>query len=572
VPTPHARTGRTLLTAIVLLLAAHWLLFATYVRREIASVYALNFDQTSSLFIAYRTWEDSGQRGLPTALGEALRRAPPSGATAPLEAVLVFLVTGPSRLGALTVNWLHFALLLGAVAWALWATSRRWELPVLGLGLLLSVRAPFFWAGGIADFRPDFIGFCLYGTFLAVVWRSDMFRLRAWTIVAGAVAALCVVSRSLTGVYLGALLGAWLARLSILRWRATDPARRQDLGRQLMGAALCAAEVCLVAGPVLAVRARALWLYYFVGPTGKDSAVWAAFAGPTLGERIVFYPRSALFDHGGTLFLGLAAGALVILEAARRLDAGAGSVRDTRDSGPGGGWFMAGALLVPLGILTAYVSKSPVVGGLLVMPLLWLILVRGSRLVESAPRRLAQALALSVLVAGATAQAAHLRGPAPRSLPADAVAEVLRLHDDILRWSLAQGWPRPVLLHDRQHEHVHAIPVSAYERHGRVLALQRPIGDRVLRVESDEVLETLRRSHFVILTRPQPAAPFGLPYDASLAEMYPRLLAYCKRNLVRVGNYRLPDEVMLFARAPGGGNDEPAPPSQPVNRGSQAGR
>jgi hypothetical protein len=559
--TPPARTGRALLTAIVLLLAAHWLLFAAYVRREIAWVYALNFDQTSSLFIAYRTWEESGQRGLLTALGEALRRAPPSGSTAPLEAVLVFLVTGPSRLGALTVNWLHFALLLGAVAWALWATSRRWELPVLGLGLLLSVRTPFYWAGGIADFRPDFIAFCLYGTFLAVVWRSEVFRLRAWTVAAGAVAALCVVSRSITGVYLGALLGAWLARLFFLRWRAPDPARRQDLGRQLMGAALCTAEVCLVAGPVLAVRARALWLYYFVGSTGKDSEVWAAFAGPTLGERILFYPRSALFDHGGTLFLGLAAGALAVLEVARRLDGSSARVRHTR-SEPDGGWFMAGALLLPLGILTAYVSKSPVVGGLLVMPLLWLILVRGSWLVETAPRRTAQALALSVLVAGATAHAVHLRGPAPRPLPADAVAETLRLHDDILRWSLTQGWPRPVLLHDRQHEHVHAIAVSAYERHGRVLALQRPIGDRVLRVGSDEVLQTLRRSHFVILTRPQPGPPpaFGLPYDASLAEMYPRLLAYCKREMVRVGNYRVPEEVMLFARAVDGRDDvEPRP-------------
>ena len=243
----------------MLLLAAHWLLFAAYVRREIAWAYAPNFDQTSGLFIAYRTWEDVLQHGLATGLADALRRSPPNGATLHLEAVLVFLLTGPSRLASLAVNWLHFALLQGALVWALWATTRRWELPALGLGLLLSMQMPFYWAGGIADFRPDFIAFCLYGTFLAVVWRSELFRRRAWSIVAGAVGALCVVSRSLTTVYLGGLLGLSLAVWAIRWWRERDPFGARTCGRQLTGAALCAACVGLVAFPALALRARSLW-------------------------------------------------------------------------------------------------------------------------------------------------------------------------------------------------------------------------------------------------------------------------------------------------------------------------
>jgi hypothetical protein len=173
-----------------------------------------------------------------------------------------------------------------------------------------------------------------------------------------------------------------------------------------------------------------------------------------------------------------------------------------------------------------------------------------------------------VFTIGAAAHVVQLAGPAPRTVPVDAIQEALRLHDDIARWSVAQGWPRPVLLHDRQRDYVPAIRVSVYERHGRLLALERPIGDMVLRASSEDVMQTLRRSDFVILTRPQPGSPVGLPYDASLAEMYPQLLAYCKRHLVRVGNYRLPDEVMLFARAPQGPNDEPyhshAPASAPA--------
>ena len=255
------RRSRTLVFAgsiLALSLAAQWLLFGAYVQREIAWAYPPHFDQTMSLFTAYRTYEDVREHGLVSGLGRTLRNSPASGATLHIEAVLLFLGVGPSRLAALAVNWLHFALLQAAVVAALW-THGRWEMPVLGLGLLLSVNTPFYWAGGMADFRPDFVAFCLYGTFLAVVWKSDVFRRHVWALLAGAVGTLCVLARSLTAVYLGMLLGGCLAVLSVLWLCEHDPTRRVERRRQLVGVALCAACLCLLALPALAVQARTLW-------------------------------------------------------------------------------------------------------------------------------------------------------------------------------------------------------------------------------------------------------------------------------------------------------------------------
>ena len=214
---------------------------------------------------------------------------------------------------------------------------------------------------------------------------------------------------------------------------------------------------------------------------------------------------------------------------------------------------MATGLLLPLTVLTADAAKSPVVGGLLLVPLLWLILTFCSRLAHSSARSVARVVALSALAAGGATHFARLAGPAPPGTPVEAVREALRLHDDIVRWSVDQAWPRPVLLTDRQRDYVPAIRVSAYERHGLFLPLERPLANVIMRPSTEEVLETLRRSHFVILTRPQAGSAVAVtyPHDGKLAELYPRLLAYCKRTMVRVGNYQLPEEVMLFARAPG---------------------
>ena len=94
---PHRRS-RTLVFAasiLVLSLTAQWLLFAAYVQREIAWAYPPHFDQTMSLFTAYRTYEDVREHGLVSrGLGRTLRKSPPTGATLHIEAVLLFRASG----------------------------------------------------------------------------------------------------------------------------------------------------------------------------------------------------------------------------------------------------------------------------------------------------------------------------------------------------------------------------------------------------------------------------------------------------------------------------------------------
>jgi hypothetical protein len=548
----EALIGWGLLVPVV---CGHWLLFSAYVRREVAWSYARHFDQTTLLYLAYGVYEEMLRDGPVAALARALRASPPIGATLHLEAALVFLLARPTRLTALAVNWGHFVLLQAAVIAALRARTRGWALPALGLGLVWALRTPFFWVGGLDDFRLDFAACCLYGTFLALVLRSDLFRHAGWSVAAGLAATWCVLTRSLTSVYLVGLLGLWILVLFFRLWRAEGGAARADRGRALRGAALCTACLALLALPTLALRARSLWSYYVVGHvTGREGAVHAALSGAgDAWKTIAYYPTSLLASHAGPLFLWLAGGALVVLALARR-SRGPGEAEAAPVFAGEAFGFMVSALAVPLAVLTADTAKSPVVGGILVTPLLWAVLLALSRL---APRARPAALWVTsgaVLAAGGAFQVYRLTGPARSDAFAPSVearTDVSRLHDDITRVIRQRGLTHPWVLTDRKRDYVPALHVSAYERHGQFLYVNYPLLPVLWKPSNREVLEALRRSDFVILTAPGPLAKGLLPYDYKLAEMEPRLRDHCTRRLTRVGTYRVPEEIDLYARLPG---------------------
>jgi hypothetical protein len=126
---------------LALVLCAHGLLFAAYVRREVAWTYAPHYDQTAVLQLTYNTYEEIRLDGPWRALTHAVRTLPPTGALLHLEAAFLFVLTGPSRLAALGVNWLHFALLQVAVVAAVRARCGGFRLPALALGLVWCLAA-----------------------------------------------------------------------------------------------------------------------------------------------------------------------------------------------------------------------------------------------------------------------------------------------------------------------------------------------------------------------------------------------------------------------------------------------
>jgi hypothetical protein len=539
------RAGALGWVALALALAAHWLLFAEYVRREIAWSSPPNFDQSQLLDVAYRTYEHARHDGPAAALAYAWRQAPPTGATIHLEAALLFALTRPSRLKALGVNWLHLVLFQLALVTTLRARARGWALPALAVGLSWSAATTFHSVGGIDDFRIDFAALCLYGTFLAAVVRSDLFRRRAWALAAGGVAALCVLTRTLTSVYFAGLFALWMGALALRRWRAASAERRADLGRQLAGTAQGAACLALAALPALAARFGTIWNYYVGGHvSGPTSAVLADAAGrPGVWQVLALYPQNLLAAHLGMVLLALSLAVVGVLAACRSPQPEAGT-----PAAPAGVFtFVAASALVPLAVLTADSAKSPVAAGIVVGPFLWLVLLAAARLAPDAPRRLRGVLAGAVFCAGAGYQAHHLTGPANVVASVPSRLETVRFHDDIVRVARERGI-EPRLLPDRRRDYVLGVRVSAYERHGVTLDTAVPLEHVIWAPETSEVLEALHSSTLVVLTTLPPPPGWTYPYDRKLAALEPSLRRYCASEMVEVGAYHVPEEIRLYAR------------------------
>lgn len=545
------RRSRLDLAAVAVLLLAvcgHWLLFARYVRREVAWSYPVNFDQAHLLEVAYRTHELAGREGLGEALRYAQKSVAPTGSLLHLEAALLFWLRQPSRLTALAVNFLHLVLFQAALVAVLRARSRAFALSFLAVGLSWAAATTFGWAGGIDDFRIDFASWCLYGTFLALVIQSDLFRRRGWALAAGAVATLCVVTRTLTSVYLGALLSLWVAALAVRTLRAR-PDARADLRRQLSGAVVCAGCLVVTGIPALLARARNIWGYYVGGHvSGKLSGILADAAEMSgVWDNLLFYPQNLAQYHLGWTFLALAVFSVGALALARAR----GGPADAPAVGLGRAGELAFVLLaglVPYAILTADTAKSPAVACIMVPVVLWVVVLAAARLAPRARSRALAVVAGLVFVGGAAFQVHRLSGGLNGAAPVEARRDVVRLHADLFRLMRTNGW-RPIRVFvDRRRDYTFAFPVWTYEREGVLIPYRNALEHVIWAPSRDEVFRSLRESDVVLLTTPEAHSGWSYPYDRKLERLEPRLRRYSRRHLVEIGTYHLPDEVRLYAR------------------------
>src|SRR5262249_2955657 len=191
-----------------------------------------------------------------------LRRPIANGLLLHVQAAVLCVLFGPSRLTALSLNFLYFAAFQTVLFAVLYRLTQRWSVAFLGLGLLLTALSPHSPAGGLLDFRIDCIAFSLFGILLCTVVRSGFFSSLRWSLAVGAVALLLVLFRFLTSVYLAGILGAWWL-FTAARWvLSRDPGQRTQLRRQLLGGGLGGAGVGGGAGAGVGLEPAPVWGVY----------------------------------------------------------------------------------------------------------------------------------------------------------------------------------------------------------------------------------------------------------------------------------------------------------------------
>jgi hypothetical protein len=538
---------------LALAILVQFYMFRHRVQRSAALVIPTGYDQAVYLAHSYRVYEVMVERGVAEGLRFGANLPVANGLFLHLHAAVIFLLLGPSRQSALLVNFLWFAAFQVALLATLQRRSGRWSVALYGVGLLLAVGVPFSLNGGMTDFRIDFVAFNLFGIFLCAAVRSDFFASRRWSLAAGAAAAVLVLYRHLTAVYLAGIFAVSAVSFAARAWRhRRDAAARAGALRRLGAVVLAGGIAAAVAAPVIVARGQMLWDYYVVNTVineDKDARA-AEFGVATRAQSLLFYTRSVQRDHAGWAFLALAAAGVAAAWWLRRHGPPRGDGRAA--------WLVLGAcLLVPYLVLTPNVSKSPVVGSIMLPPLLWLCLWpvvrvadRRARLGRRAAWSLA-ALATLVFASGLYLQVRRSSRPHPGDgPPADQVAALAALYDTIIGRCRAAGLYAPVLSCDTINPYFCApvLSVVACERHQFGLHAFQALGDKTLAVDEAQVRRFLRDSDFLILTDGPLLGMDCYPFQQSVRALRP-VLEERAAAMETVGEFRLGDSrLVLYAR------------------------
>jgi hypothetical protein len=294
------------ISCAVVLFLLEGLIFYQFYAVEVVEYFPGFHDQTLYLTTSYRLQEEITTNGIHAVVREIVGPTLPTGLLLPIEGVIPsFLISDP-RLARLILN---FAVFCGLQVTVFLLCANYWRnmaLGVIAVGLLLCTQTAWFWAGGIFDFRLDFIAFCLYGIWVCLVIYSNVYLSTTLSVVGGLVAALLVLHRFLTGVYLFVIL-VYLLFLFVAYW-VLVPEHRRNSRVRLLNLALSSAYLFGLTTPILSRNWSAIHGYYVgLHATGEERWVRLKEAGVTsLVDFFAYYPRSLVEDHLGRFFYRVA--------------------------------------------------------------------------------------------------------------------------------------------------------------------------------------------------------------------------------------------------------------------------
>jgi hypothetical protein len=527
----------------LLSIAFQALLFCSFYSREVAWYPPLNYDQGAFLTDTYRLEEQVLNGDTGKLLSAIWSEGHPNGLAFPIEGAIVGLTLGGTRFPQLCVNLIAFIVLQAFAfntARRVWSRSHGYAL----LGLILCQTTLWFWAGGLFDFRIDFSAYCLYGIWVCSVIRSHLFLDRRWAIGSGLIAALLVLTRFLTISYLlGVCAGFAAICVAVgLIWRA-DTDLRHRMWRRVRHLGLSFGNLVLIAGPILIRNWTAIRDYYLVHhAVGEEKYVRAAEWGiRDLAGHLLFYPQSIVTDHLGLVFISGSAIAIAGCLVARFSTRSSSVISEfgTDEIFPLQMIFLLGAILGPIVVLTLDVAKSPVVGGIVGVPVALLIVACMARLWHwtgdsktAFAQRIVWACTAGVFFLGLFNQFSHSSRHSREFAQRSDLKRLAELDAWFSEYAGKRDWHNPAISTDviSPWFFPSAITASGYEQTRQFIEFRWMLGRDLMGVEKQEALSLLAKSDFLILTTLEKTGIY--PFYQHVAQYWSEFKAWADRNMI----------------------------------------
>jgi hypothetical protein len=528
------------------LILVQFLLFRTYAMREVVGYYPPNHDQTYYLMSSYHLYEEILKHGVARAVIDSCHS--PTGFLMPVLAGVFFMLTGASRFNALLLNFSFFVSLQIVMIKVVRDLSGKLSLSVLAVGLLLAVNAPFFWAGGMMDFRIDFMAFSLFGIFVSTVMKSRVFELRKWSLIAGLIASVLILLRYITAVYIVTIFCPMatyllLVKYGLWRSRRSEQQKRVTLVR-IKNLFLCSGAIAILTFPFLWINRGGIYNYYFIGHVlGEEKNIRAAEQGITgLVSSVLYYPRSILLDHIGVGALAITCVILSVILVGFFTGGKNHEVSTQRESFLREGFgFLTLCILSPILVLTLDTSKSPVVGNIVVAPFLWMVIFillhLNRRMRKVIVKAIFNVVVIITLLYAISNQFSHYGRHG--SLYDRKMLGVTKMYEDIALYCKKMELVQPRISVDRTRDYL-AVPMLSsfcYEINDILLKPIVKIGNSIFSISRDEALRGIRDSDIVIVGMSTYKDQSVFPFDISMKSIRPIMKKALHDEFMALGDY-----------------------------------
>jgi hypothetical protein len=534
--------------ALFLAFAAEFFFFRSYVLDWVSPYYPANHDQAGYLEMAYSLHDALAHDG---SLQAKIRRLAgwffvpsPQGKLFPVLANVSFMLVGEaSRYAALLPNLACFLILQFTVFYVLKKTCASRSAAFMGAGFLLALHYPFYWAGSLFDFRMDFMAFCVFGVWAALVAGSSAFASRRWVLLATLVGIILVLLRHVTMVYIGIIYLALLIFVVARAFISTCPRRREISLKRSLNIVLSGVGILIATAPVLYASRAAIIDYYLVRHfkgADKIRALEGMMAKGTL-SYLMYYPNSVI-EHLGPIVLamlaGLALASIFFFLFVRRGGAkGAGESTAAHDFENFAFLFLS--ILVPLVIYTIDISKTPVVAGIVLPSTVLfstLLLFRALADKGEAANTTAFLAAAVIFLVGFDGQISSYREPYYLSARHNNAA-ITEMYMDVGDMATKNKLAAPLIGYDRMADYFTDATITDvyYERGGGYLKIKMPVKS-VEAIDLDEALKYFRSVDFAVFS-PTNAGRGSYPFDQAMDEHRPELEKLLADEFVLIKRY-----------------------------------
>jgi hypothetical protein len=541
------RVSSRVLAALALLFIIEAFAFFVRVSEDVSPFYPPGWDQVGYLFAAYRLIRDARLSGLLSALAPLFHPYAPNGVLFPVQGALGIILTGLPRAGALSINLLAF-LLLQTVMYLTFRRLAGRTVAWLAIAFVLAMKSTFMWAGSIFDFRIDFFALCVLGMWCCAVIRSEVFLDRKWSLVAAGVGVWLVLSRFISIVYLGSILTVFFIGLALcwLKWR--ERPLRMAIVARLRNMIISGILLIVCVAPFFLINLNNMYEYYFKSMfiTNEKEIRAHEFGLYSLTDHLVFYPNWLFTEHLGVPLLILMAIVIIVVLGGRVLTSGSSSLGKAFARYSFQLAFLFTTIVVPLVMLNLSIHKSPVIGGILSVPVICLALstaaaIRWSSLQQSSDttlgvagwrvrgsERIGAGIAVGVTIILFLFRCSVF---APHLSRFDREA-VNRLYDGILAYERVAGNPNPVFSADRVSDYLLgiALDLRAFEKYRENVEFGSGLGQSVGGLERDQAIGVLADSDVIVMTEPKGGRQLLYPMNAKIESYWRDLWDWATAN------------------------------------------